>query len=35
LRGQHWFMKVSIKLCDHLGRILTLLRMNPVVDRQM
>jgi hypothetical protein len=29
LRGHHWFMKVSIKLCDHLGRILTLLGVNP------
>jgi glycosyltransferase involved in cell wall biosynthesis len=35
LRGHHWFMKVSIKLCDHLGRILTLLGVNPVVERQM
>jgi succinoglycan biosynthesis protein ExoM len=33
--GQHVFMKYSIKFCDHLGRLLTLLGINPVKDRQM
>jgi succinoglycan biosynthesis protein ExoM len=33
--GQHVFMKYSIKLCDHLGRLLALLRLNPVHERQM
>jgi succinoglycan biosynthesis protein ExoM len=33
--GHHGFMKISIKLCDHLGRILTLLGINPVREREM
>jgi succinoglycan biosynthesis protein ExoM len=28
--GQHVFMKYSVKLCDHTGRILALLRLNPI-----
>jgi len=31
--GQHHFMKYLIKFCDHAGRILTLIRMNPVSER--
>jgi glycosyltransferase involved in cell wall biosynthesis len=33
LLGQHVFMKYCIKLCDHAGRILTLLGLNPVRER--
>jgi len=33
LLGQHVFMKYCIKFCDHAGRILTLLRLNPVRER--
>jgi len=28
--GQHVFMKYSVKLCDHAGRILALVGLNPV-----
>lgn len=31
--GQHHFMKYLIKFCDHAGRILTLMRINPVSER--
>jgi len=31
--GQHWFMKYSIKLCDHLGRLLAIARINPIKER--
>lgn len=34
LMGQHWFMRYSIKLCDHLGRLLALFGLNPVNERQ-
>lgn len=33
LAGEHHFMKYLVKFCDHSGRILTLLRMNPVRER--
>ena len=33
--GQHVFMKYGIRLCDHLGRLLTLLGINPIHERQM
>lgn len=33
LLGQHVFMKYCIKFCDHAGRILALLRLNPVGER--
>jgi glycosyltransferase involved in cell wall biosynthesis len=33
LLGQHVFMKYCIRICDHAGRLLTLLRLNPVRDR--
>lgn len=33
--GQHVFMKYGIKFCDHLGRILALLGINPVKERTM
>ena len=35
LRGHHWFMKYSIKLCDHLGRLLALVGLNPVSGREV
>jgi succinoglycan biosynthesis protein ExoM len=35
LLGQHVFMKYGIKFCDHLGRVLTALHLNPVTERQM
>ena len=31
--GQHILMKYCVKLCDHVGRILALLRINPVNER--
>ena len=31
--GDHYFMKYSIKFCDHAGRILALLKANPVKHR--
>jgi glycosyltransferase involved in cell wall biosynthesis len=31
--GQHVFMKYSIKFCDHAGRLLTLVWLNPVRER--
>jgi succinoglycan biosynthesis protein ExoM len=33
--GQHWFMRYCIKLCDHLGRLLAILGINPVRERQL
>jgi len=33
LMGQHVFMKYCIKFCDHAGRVLALLRINPVRER--
>ena len=33
LLGQHVFMKYCIKLCDHAGRILSALGLNPVRER--
>lgn len=35
LRGQHFFMRYSVKLFDHLGRLLALCRINPVRVRDM
>lgn len=32
--GQHVFMKYCIKFCDHAGRALTLIGLNPIHDRQ-
>jgi succinoglycan biosynthesis protein ExoM len=31
--GQHRFMKYSIKLCDHLGRLLAFAGINPISER--
>ena len=31
--GQHVFMKYCIKLCDHIGRILALVGLNPISER--
>jgi len=33
LLGQHFFMRYGIKFCDHAGRLLALLRLNPVRER--
>ncbi len=33
LLGQHVFMRYCIKLCDHVGRILALVGLNPVQER--
>jgi succinoglycan biosynthesis protein ExoM len=33
LLGQHVFMKYCIKFCDHAGRILALLGLNPIHER--
>lgn len=35
IAGHHKFMKCMVKLCDHFGRVLTLLRINPVHEREM
>jgi succinoglycan biosynthesis protein ExoM len=35
LLGHHFFMKYLIKLCDHLGRLLALVGVNPVREREM
>jgi succinoglycan biosynthesis protein ExoM len=35
LLGQHWFMRYCVKLCDHLGRLLAVIGLNPVVERQL
>ncbi len=32
LGGQHRFMRYLVSLCDHLGRILELLRLNPIEE---
>jgi hypothetical protein len=31
--GQHMFMKYCIKLCDHLGKLLAVVGINPVNER--
>ncbi len=33
--GHHCFMKYCIKLCDHAGRLLAVLGLNPVAEREM
>jgi succinoglycan biosynthesis protein ExoM len=30
--GHHWFMTLLVKLFDHLGRLLALLRIHPIKD---
>jgi len=35
LGGQHLFMTYAVKLCDHVGRLLALARLNPVNERPM
>jgi succinoglycan biosynthesis protein ExoM len=35
LLGHHLFMKYLIKLCDHSGRLLALVGLNPVREREM
>ena len=34
LLGQHWFMRYCVKLCDHLGRLLAALGINPISERE-
>ncbi len=31
--GHHFFMKYLVRLCDHLGRLLAVLNLNPVRER--
>ena len=33
IAGHHYFMKYLVRLCDHGGRLLALMRLNPVTDR--
>jgi len=35
LAGQHHFMKYSVKMADHFGRLLAVLGLNPVHERPM
>lgn len=35
LAGHHYFMNYLVKLCDHLGKLLALLKLNPVREREM
>lgn len=35
LLGHHLFMKYLVKLCDHTGRLLALVGLNPVREREM
>jgi glycosyltransferase involved in cell wall biosynthesis len=35
LAGHHYFMKYSVKLADHFGRLLAVVRLNPVSERPM
>ncbi len=35
LLGQHIFVKIAVKFFDHFGRLLTIVRLNPVHERQM
>jgi len=34
LVGHHWFMKYLVRLCDHLGRLLAVLHLNPISERR-
>jgi glycosyltransferase involved in cell wall biosynthesis len=33
--GHHLFMRYFVKLCDHTGRLLALIGLNPLTERQM
>jgi glycosyltransferase involved in cell wall biosynthesis len=33
--GHHLFMRYLVKLCDHAGRLLAFVRLNPLSERQM
>jgi len=35
LFGHHLFMNFLVKLCDHLGKLLALIHLNPVREREM
>jgi hypothetical protein len=30
--GQHWFMSLLVKLCHHIGKLLSLVGINPIAD---
>jgi len=32
LLGHHWFMRLLVKLCHHLGKMLSLLGIDPITD---
>jgi cellulose synthase/poly-beta-1,6-N-acetylglucosamine synthase-like glycosyltransferase len=32
LLGQHWFMTLLVKLCDHLGKLLALVGIDPIKE---
>ena len=34
LLGPHWFMRYCLKLCDHLGRLLAVVGINPISERE-
>ena len=34
LLGHHWFMRYCVRLCDHLGRLLASLGINPINERE-
>jgi hypothetical protein len=31
--GHHYFMRYLVRLCDHLGRLLAVVHLNPVKER--
>jgi glycosyltransferase involved in cell wall biosynthesis len=31
--GHHWFMTLLVKLCDHLGKLLAVVGINPITDQ--
>jgi hypothetical protein len=33
LAGQHYFMTLLVKLCDHLGKLLILMGINPIREQ--
>lgn len=35
LAGRHYFIQYLVKLCDHAGRLLALVGLNPVREREM
>ena len=35
VRGPHRFMNIMIPLCDHAGKLLALVGLNPITERNM